>query len=67
MIRTALWALIFITTFAVTSISAQSKDSYSAILIENLPWTEARDRLRDTTIVVIPLGAESGSMDPIFH
>ncbi len=35
-----------------------------AILLESKPWTEARTLLADTTIVVIPLGAESKEHGP---
>ncbi|MBL7846516.1 MAG: creatininase family protein [Cyclobacteriaceae bacterium] len=43
--------------------SAQD-DSNKAIFIETKPWTEARKLLADTTIVVIPLGAQSKEHGP---
>ena len=37
---------------------------YKAVVIENQPWTNARTLLSDTTIVVIPLGAEAKEHGP---
>ncbi len=44
--------------------SAGQPSTDKATLLENIPWTEARTILTDTTIVVIPLGAESKEHGP---
>ena len=43
---------------------AQVKNDINAVFIENKPWTEARMLLQDTTIVVLPLGAEAKEHGP---
>ena len=44
--------------------SASAQPGYKAIQLESKPWTEAKSLLTDTTIVVIPLGAESKEHGP---
>lgn len=56
--------LVLMLAFATTATYAQVKDTNRAIFIENIPWTEARNRLQDTSIVVIPLGAEAKEHGP---
>ena len=51
--------LFLAATFCSFCVNAQK-----AVTIEKLPWTEARKLLNDTTIVVIPLGAESKEHGP---
>ncbi len=51
----------------VVSSFAQIKSNYKATFIENKPWTEARTLLHDTTIVVLPLGAEAKEHGPHLH
>ena len=46
---------------------AQIRSNYKATFIENNPWTEARTLLHDTTIVVLPLGAEAKEHGPHLH
>ena len=46
---------------------AQVRSNYKATFIENKPWTEARTLLHDTTIVVLPLGAEAKEHGPHLH
>ena len=50
--------------FVILTAFAQQKGNYKSIFIENQPWPEARMLLRDTTIVVLPLGAESKEHGP---
>lgn len=64
MINPANRALLLILAFASTVSYAQVKSPYKAIFIENIPWTEARDLLQDTSIVLIPLGAEAKEHGP---
>ena len=54
---TILW-LCFLHTLA------QEKDHLKAVFIENKSWTLARTLLNDTTIVVLPLGAEAKEHGP---
>ena len=58
------FGLICIFLFTTYSVLAQNKKTNKAILVEDKPWTEARNILHDTTIVVIPLGAESKEHGP---
>ncbi len=52
-------------TFLLAGINAIGQvPHYEGIFIENKPWTEAREILSDTTIVVLPLGAESKEHGP---
>lgn len=44
--------------------SASCQTGPKAVLIQNLPWTEAKRYLSDTTIVVIPLGAQAKEHGP---
>lgn len=55
-----LWLLMAFSTF--TGFTQVRRDK--AILIENLPWTQAKAELNDSSIVVIPLGAESKEHGP---
>ena len=50
--------------FFALSTSASAQPGYKAIQLESKPWTEAKSLLTDTTIVVIPLGAESKEHGP---
>ena len=52
-----LLAFSTLTTFA-------QKPAYKAIFLETKSWTEAKNYLSDTTLVVIPLGAESKEHGP---
>lgn len=57
---TVLLAIWLITTAAAVAQEKPQKATY----IDTRPWTEALDLLRDTTIVVIPLGAQSKEHGP---
>ncbi len=54
------YRLLVILLFACGIVSAQKR----AIQLEEKPWTEARRLLSDTTIVVIPLGAQAKEHGP---
>ncbi|NOT76470.1 MAG: creatininase family protein [Cyclobacteriaceae bacterium] len=52
------------TLIIILLLSSLNLAAQKAIYVEMLPWTEARKMLTDTTIVVIPLGAESKEHGP---
>ena len=53
-------AIAVLVTLANTSVPAQGPSSNSkGVLLENLTWIEARERLSPATVVVIPLGAQA--------
>ncbi len=48
---------------SVLNVTAQDKPN-STIFIENIPWTAARSILNDSSIVVLPLGAQAKEHGP---
>jgi creatinine amidohydrolase len=57
-------ALLLLLILCLSSIFAIAQKRMRATFIESKPWTEARALLTDSTIVVIPLGAQSKEHGP---
>ena len=59
-VTSALVLCLVLTSWVATS----QPSHYKAVFVESKPWTEARLLLTDTTIVVIPLGAQAKEHGP---